>query len=76
MPRTRGDKALRVAYQSWPHDLAAIGTYVSGALLVIHSIWQCISRRPAPREEVSLFWGVLLLAILIFCGFIMHTIYR
>jgi hypothetical protein len=66
---------LRVAYQSWPHDLAAIAAYVAGALLVIHSIWLGISRRPAPREGISFFWGALLLALLILCGLIIHSLY-
>ena len=51
-----------------PRDWVA-ATYFVGALLIIRTIWLGISRRPAPPERISLFWGVLLLVMLIFCGF-------
>jgi uncharacterized membrane protein HdeD (DUF308 family) len=63
---------LGTSNQNWPRDFAGIAAYVVGALLIIHSIWQGISRRPAPTEQVSLFWGLFFLALLILCGFIIH----
>jgi hypothetical protein len=68
-----GGNGLRGSFQNWPRDFAAIATYVIGALLIIHSIWQRISRRPAPPEQVSLFWGLFLLALLIFFGLLIRS---
>jgi hypothetical protein len=53
-------------------DWLVAATYFCGALLIIHSVWQRFSRRPAPPEQISLFWGIFLLAVLVLCGFIIQ----
>jgi hypothetical protein len=53
-------------------DFSIAAAYFVGALLVIREFWLGISRRPAPPERISLFWGVLLLALVALCAFLIQ----
>lgn len=53
-------------------DFSVAATYFVGALVIMREFWLGISRRPAPREQISVFWGIFVLALLALFGLLIQ----